>query len=153
MRWILAHIGSRLPAGDPLEALTQTWLRRIGSFAQAETAVFATEAAFWDSLAKKQRRTAPFLVALDSRGREMSSEDFAAWAGALRDRSTQEILFVVGPASGWSEAARDQMGAMPHLVLSLGKMTLAHALARAVLAEQLYRASTILSGHPYHTGH
>ncbi len=60
MRWTLAHIGSRLPAGDPLEALTQTWLRRIGSFAQAETAVFATEAAFWDSLAKKQRRTVPF---------------------------------------------------------------------------------------------
>ncbi len=68
---------------------------------------------------------------------------------------------MVGPASGWNgsggqssfEEARGRLGAMPHLLLSLGKMTLAHALARAVLAEQLYRASTILSGHPYHTGH
>lgn len=79
----------------------------------------------------------------------MSSEGFASWLGARRDEGVQHLVFAVGPASGWSEAARGQA----HLLLSLGPMTLAHALARAVLAEQLYRAFTILAGHPYHSGH
>jgi 23S rRNA (pseudouridine1915-N3)-methyltransferase len=56
------------------------------------------------------------------------------------------MIFAVGPADGWSEAARAQAG----LLLSLGAMTLAHALARLVMAEQIYRALTILAGHPYH---
>jgi len=58
-------------------------------------------------------------------------------------------LFAVGPADGWSEEARSQA----RLLLSLGPMTLAHALARLVMAEQLYRTFTILTGHPYHKGH
>jgi 23S rRNA (pseudouridine1915-N3)-methyltransferase len=79
----------------------------------------------------------------------MTSEAFAAWLGARRDDSVQHMVFAVGPASGWSEPARKRAD----LLLSLGPMTLAHALARLVLAEQLYRAFTILSGHPYHGGH
>jgi 23S rRNA (pseudouridine1915-N3)-methyltransferase len=59
------------------------------------------------------------------------------------------LVFAIGPASGWTEAARTQA----HLLLSLGEMTLAHALARLVMAEQIYRAYTILTGHPYHAGH
>jgi 23S rRNA (pseudouridine1915-N3)-methyltransferase len=59
------------------------------------------------------------------------------------------MVFAIGPADGWSEAARERA----QLLLSLGPMTLAHALARLVVAEQLYRAFTILSGHPYHAGH
>ena len=86
---------------------------------------------------------------LDSRGRQMSSEAFAAWLGARRDEGSQHIVFAVGPASGWSEAARKRA----QLLLSLGPMTLAHALARLVMAEQIYRAFTILTGHPYHAGH
>jgi 23S rRNA (pseudouridine1915-N3)-methyltransferase len=58
-------------------------------------------------------------------------------------------VFAIGPASGWSEAALERA----KLRLSLGSWTLPHALARLVVAEQLYRAFTILSGHPYHTGH
>jgi 23S rRNA (pseudouridine1915-N3)-methyltransferase len=88
-------------------------------------------------------------VLLDSRGRQMTSEAFAAWLGARRDQGTQHIVFAIGPADGWSQAARDRA----QLLLSLGPMTLAHSLARLVMAEQLYRAFTILSGHPYHTGH
>ncbi len=79
----------------------------------------------------------------------MTSEAFAAWVGARRDDGTQHIVFAIGPVSGWSDTAR----ARAQLLLSLGSLTLAHALARLVLAEQLYRAFTILSGHPYHTGH
>jgi len=88
-------------------------------------------------------------VLLDSRGRSMTSEAFAAWLGARRDEGVQHVVFAIGPASGWSDAARKRAG----LLLSLGPMTLAHSLARLVLAEQIYRAFTILSGHPYHTGH
>ena len=89
------------------------------------------------------------LLLLDSRGKTMTSEAFAAWLGGRRDDGAQHMVFAVGPASGWSEPARKRAD----LLLSLGPMTLAHALARLVLAEQLYRAFTILSGHPYHGGH
>ena len=88
-------------------------------------------------------------VLLDSRGRQMTSETFAAWLGARRDEGAQHIVFAIGPADGWSDAARERA----QLLLSLGPMTMAHALARLVVAEQLYRAFTILTGHPYHAGH
>jgi 23S rRNA (pseudouridine1915-N3)-methyltransferase len=58
-------------------------------------------------------------------------------------------VFAVGPADGWSEAARKAA----RMLLSLGQFTVAHPLARLVMAEQIYRATTILTGHPYHTGH
>jgi 23S rRNA (pseudouridine1915-N3)-methyltransferase len=61
----------------------------------------------------------------------------------------QHIVFAIGPADGWTEAERLRAG----LLLSLGPMTLAHSLARLVMAEQVYRAFAILSGHPYHSGH
>lgn len=79
----------------------------------------------------------------------MSSEAFAAWIGAKRDEGSQQVVFAVGPASGWSDAARKRA----QILLSLGQMTIAHALARLLMAEQIYRACTILTGHPYHTGH
>ena len=59
------------------------------------------------------------------------------------------LLFAIGGADGFSDEARRQAS----LVLSLGKMTLPHELARVVLLEQIYRAFTILSNHPYHLGH
>ena len=103
----------------------------------------------FDWASRRQGRTQPVLVLLDSRGRSMTSEAFAAWLGARRDEGAQQVVFAIGPASGWSESARARAG----LLLSLGPMTMAHALARLVLAEQVYRAFTILAGHPYHGGH
>jgi 23S rRNA (pseudouridine1915-N3)-methyltransferase len=98
---------------------------------------------------KQRTRTPAWLVLLDSRGKALSSEELAKWLGSRRDSGQQAIVFAVGPANGWSDAAREQA----QTLLSLGPMTLAHELARLVLAEQLYRAFTILSGHPYHCGH
>ncbi len=98
---------------------------------------------------KSRLRTNPVLVLLDSRGKEFTSERFALWLGTQRDQGQQTIIFAVGPANGWSDDARKQA----NLLLSLGPMTLPHELARVVLSEQVYRAFTILSGHPYHTGH
>lgn len=108
-----------------------------------------TEQALLEWLDRQQGRTPAIPVLLDSRGRPMTSEAFAAWLGARRDQGVQHIVFAIGPASGWSDAARNRA----QLLLSLGSFTMAHALARLVMAEQLYRACTILTGHPYHTGH
>ena len=79
----------------------------------------------------------------------MTSQEFSDWLGRQRDTAAQRIVFAIGPADGWSETSRKRAT----LLLSLGSFTLAHALARLVLAEQLYRAFTILTGHPYHAGH
>jgi 23S rRNA (pseudouridine1915-N3)-methyltransferase len=149
MRVTLAHIGNRLAAADPFEKLTQMWLDRMGSFAETESVAYRSTEAMFEALARAKKGGAQVLVLLDSRGKQMSSEEFATWLGARRDAGVAHIAFAIGPASGWDEDARKQAG----LLLSLSKMTLAHALARAVLAEQIYRAMTILTGHPYHTGH
>ncbi len=100
-------------------------------------------------IARHQKRAPVIAVLLDSRGKQMSSEAFAEWLGRQRDTATQQIVFAIGPANGWSHASRKAAS----LLLSLGPLTLAHALARVVLAEQLYRAFAILTGHPYHAGH
>jgi 23S rRNA (pseudouridine1915-N3)-methyltransferase len=104
---------------------------------------------FFAWLDKQQRRAPAIAVLLDSRGQQMTSEKFAAWIGRHRDNGAQQIIFAIGPADGWSESDKKRAS----LLLSLGPLTLAHALARVVLAEQVYRAFTILTGHPYHSGH
>jgi 23S rRNA (pseudouridine1915-N3)-methyltransferase len=86
---------------------------------------------------------------MDSRGKELSSEEFARFLGEYQERNPLPLVFAVGAADGFSEAAR---GTSQH-IFSLGRMTLAHELARVVLLEQIYRAFTILKGHPYHSGH
>jgi 23S rRNA (pseudouridine1915-N3)-methyltransferase len=149
MNLTLAQIGARSGANDEFEGLTAAYLGRCAAFAHCKAEAFRTETALLDWLKKQQGRTPAIAVLLDSRGRQMSSEIFAAWLGARRDEGTQHIVFAVGPASGWSEAARERA----QLLLSLGPMTMAHALARLAMAEQLYRAFTILTGHPYHAGH
>ncbi|BBK40632.1 ribosomal RNA large subunit methyltransferase H [Allostella vacuolata] len=86
------------------------------------------------------------LVALDPRGRVLSSEDFAQRLGRWRDEGTGDLAFIIGGADGLADSLR----ARAHLLLSFGPMIWPHLLARAMLAEQLFRAHTILTGHPYH---
>ncbi len=149
MQLTVAHIGSRPNSKDGFDALAQVYLARCAPFARCQTEAFKTEEPLLDWLVRQQGRAPAIAVLLDSRGRQMTSESFAAWLGARRDEGAQHIVFAIGPASGWSEGARNRA----NLLLSLGQLTLAHALARLVLAEQLYRAHTILAGHPYHAGH
>lgn len=86
------------------------------------------------------------LVALDERGRVLSSPELAAQLARWRDAGTADAAFVIGGADGLDPSLRDQAD----LVLSFGAMVWPHALARVMLAEQLYRAATILAGSPYH---
>ncbi|HZF44973.1 MAG TPA: 23S rRNA (pseudouridine(1915)-N(3))-methyltransferase RlmH [Sphingomonadaceae bacterium] len=85
-------------------------------------------------------------VLLDERGKQLSSEEFAALLGRWRDDGVREARFVLGAADGHGDAARQ--GA--DLLLAFGKATWPHLLARAMLMEQLFRATSILAGHPYH---
>ena len=149
MQLTLAYVGSSHGPKDGCESLIQSYLERCSSFARCAEVAFRTEKALLDWLGRQRARTPVVPVLLDSRGRQMSSEAFAAWVGSRRDEGDQHLLFAIGPADGWSEEARSQA----RLLLSLGPMTMAHALARLVIAEQLYRAFTILTGQPYHKGH
>lgn len=85
-------------------------------------------------------------VVLDENGKMLSSMAFARFMGEQRDGGTSNLAFLIGGPDGHGPAALDTA----HLMLSIGPMTLAHGLARMVLCEQIYRAVTILSGHPYH---
>lgn len=146
MQLTLAYVGPKGGARDGFGAMTQEYVKRSSAYADCRVEAFRSEEALLGWLGRLKGRAAPMTVLLDERGRQMGSQALAQWLGARRDEGAQQIVFAVGPAEGWSEAARAQAG----LLLSLGAMTLAHALARLVMAEQIYRALTILAGHPYH---
>ena len=133
-----------------IEALTDEYLKRISRYAEVAGVALKDEAAIL-SLASGERqknRERHRLVLLDSRGKQFSSEELAAFLEREQVNATP-LLFAIGGSDGFSEDARRLAGFM----LSLGKMTLPHELARVVLVEQLYRAFTILKNHPYHLGH
>jgi len=134
---------------DAAATLASDFLVRASRYLPCQAQAHNSEAALLAWLDRQTARTAPFLILLDNRGRQLTSEEFAAQIGRLRDRGTQSLVLAIGPADGWSDAARARAG----LVLSFGIITLPHELARVVLAEQIYRALTLLAGHPYHSGH
>ncbi len=146
MAWIGPRQRSKLPHTD---ALTVAYLERCSHFCPTDSAPFPTEAALLASTERQPGRPAATLLLFDSRGDTLTSEQFAQLLGGLRDNGAPRVLLAIGPPDGWSSAALTRA----HRVLSLGRMTLPHELARIVVAEQVYRALTILAGHPYHTGH
>jgi 23S rRNA (pseudouridine1915-N3)-methyltransferase len=91
-------------------------------------------------------RDADIIIALDERGKQLSSEAFARMLAKHRDGGAGTLAILVGGPDGLGE----EVSRLADVRLSLGPMTLPHGLARIVLAEQLYRAATILAGHPYH---
>jgi 23S rRNA (pseudouridine1915-N3)-methyltransferase len=132
-----------------IQSLTAEYLKRLSAYTPLEALALGSEPALLKLAARSANRAPSTLVLLDSRGRQFTSEEFAAFLDEQQNRAAQPLLFAVGPADGFSNLARKQAS----LLLSLGKMTLPHELARVVLLEQLYRAFTILKGHPYHLGH
>jgi 23S rRNA (pseudouridine1915-N3)-methyltransferase len=85
-------------------------------------------------------------IRLDERGETISSAEFAAILGKARDSGRRDLCFIIGGADGIGEAVADRA---PR-AFCFGRMTMPHQLARVLLLEQLYRAATLISGHPYH---
>jgi 23S rRNA (pseudouridine1915-N3)-methyltransferase len=134
---------------SPIQSLTAEYLKRLSRYAGCDAAELMSETALLKLVEKSTSRTQPVLVLLDSRGRQLTSEGIANFLEDHQSHGTQELLFAVGPPDGWSGVTR----AAANNILSFGKITLPHELARVVLLEQLYRGFAILKGHPYHGGH
>lgn len=140
-----------------IQSLTVEYLKRIARYAPVEGIALRDEGALLEMCGralsgkrqKSVREDKSTLALMDSRGKELSSEQFAQFLRDYQDRNPLPLVFAVGGADGFRNETRS---AAQH-ALSFGKITLAHELARVVLLEQLYRAFTILKGHPYHLGH
>jgi 23S rRNA (pseudouridine1915-N3)-methyltransferase len=134
---------------EATDRLIADYIERATRFVPCESELFDTETMLINWLNRQPGRAAAYAILLDSRGQQFSSDEFAAQLGRIRDEGIQRLVFAIGPADGWSPAARQRA----NLLFSFGRITLPHQLARVVLAEQVYRALTILAGHPYHSGH
>ena len=147
MKLTVAWIGKTKESA--IQSLTDEYLKRLSRYVDVQGTTLKDESALLKLGGRQARPTRHTLVLLDSRGKQLSSEEFAEFLRNHQDRNPLPLLFAVGPANGFTEEVRQEA----NLLLSLGKMTVAHELARVVLLEQLYRAFTILKGHPYHLGH
>lgn len=136
----------RAVRNDPAQLLAQDYATRSGRMAPLDVLSYPDEAALFEALSKQAGRVPAQLCFFDPTGDSISSEQFAHYIERVRDGGAQRMIFAVGPADGWSEPSLRRA----HRILALGKMTLPHELARVVVAEQVYRALTILAGHPYH---
>jgi len=125
-----------------MRAVIEDYAKRIGRYLPLEIAEVRDGEAAIKNLDADRAATA---VLLDAGGKSFSSEAFAKWLGEQRDRGTREIVFVCGDADGFPANVRERV---PQKI-SLSAMTYSHELARAMLAEQIYRAFAILSGSPY----
>ena len=144
MKLKIAWIGkTKEPA---IQALTDDYLKRISRYAEVEAVALKDEALLNPGASRRGKCT---LVLLDERGKQFSSEELAKFLGGYQDRNPLPLMFAIGPADGFNGQTRQSAA----FLLSLGRMTLPHELARVVLLEQLYRAFTILKRHPYHIGH
>jgi len=127
-----------------IQRLSDEYVKRISRYAEIEGVTVKDEAAILAIAAGSRCK----LVPLDSRGKQYSSEEFAVFLEREQVNAVP-LLFAIGGSDGFGDEVRKKAG----FVWSLGKLTLPHELARVVMLEQIYRAFTILRGHPYHVGH
>ncbi len=146
MKLTIAWIGkTKNPA---IQSLTDEYLKRVKQYAEVEGITLKDEAGLLRLTGRDGRSPRRRLALLDSRGKQLTSEELAEFVCEHYDTNTP-LIFAIGPADGFTEDLRRHSD----FTLSLGTMTLAHELARVVLLEQVYRAFTILKRHPYHLGH
>ena len=147
MKLTVAWIGkTKEPA---IQSLTDEYVKRLTRYAEVQGIALKDESALLKLCGREARPVRHTLILLDSRGKQLTSEEFAEFLGNYQDRNPLPLLFAVGSANGFTATTRQEA----NLLLSFGKMTIAHELARVVLLEQIYRAFTILKGHPYHLAH
>ena len=151
MKFRIVAVGR--PAVGPIRDAIAEYEKRASRYWPLEIVEVRSEPGRSQNAAAVRRREAERLlerapgtiVALDERGRSLATDAFANWVAERRDRA-EDTSFVIGGAFGLDDSVRQRAG----LVLSVAPWTLQHELARLVLAEQLYRAGTILRGEPYH---
>jgi len=137
--------------GSAEHRLAEEWLRRLpegGSIREVESKI-RVGAKRIDDEGRRLLKAMPdgaAIAILDPRGKDHSSEDLAALIGAWRDNGYGSAAFAIGGADGHATHVRQKA----FCTISFGRATWPHMLCRAMLAEQLYRASMILAGHPYH---
>lgn len=129
-----------------LRAVIDDYVKRISRSCSVEISEVRDGEAAMKQL---EANRAAQLVLLDAAGKAMDSAAFARWLGEQRDSGVRELVVLCGGADGYPAALREVVLKRAHRPLSLSAMTFSHELARAMLAEQLYRAFAILSGSPY----
>ena len=129
----------------PEAALAADWARRAGQVGRP-LGLFPVEIVEVDAPKLLARAGEARLVACDERGPALASRAFAGRLARLRDDGIAHLAFAIGGADGLEPAVRARAAE----TLAFGPQTWPHALARAMLAEQMYRAATILAGLPYH---
>ena len=140
MRLRVLAVGKLKDAG--LEKACEEYVKRSRSFLPIERRALRTN----DAVLDEARSSCGKIVVLDERGEQPTSEEFAAWLRTWRDQGIRAVAFTIGDAHGFDDAHRNAADK----VMGLSKLTLPHRFAQAMLCEQLYRAGTILAGHPYH---
>lgn len=143
MEIILAAVG-RLKAEEA--ALFQRYWQRLRWKARLVELPEKGDKAQEAKALEKACTASPLWVCLDERGQDWDSPRFAAWLGSEFEAGHKPIAFMIGGAAGLAPDLRQRA----QVKLRLGAMTWPHQIARVLLAEQLYRAQTILDGHPYH---
>ena len=126
-----------------IRALVDDYVGRIRRYAEIEIREVRPDSAA--SLKRLELGDGGAVVLLDAAGKELTSERFAEWIKACRDRGERDLIFLCGAAEGFPEA----LARRATLRISLSPLTFSHELARVMLAEQIYRAFALLSGHPY----
>ena len=145
----------RMKSG-PLADLVQTYLKRLTpsgfgplKIIEVETRPHANPELLRQYEGEAIRAKIPegaIVIALDERGKPLSSQVFSDWIARHRSGGTQHLVFVIGGANGLDDTVRSRA----NLLMTLGEMTWPHMIVRLLLLEQLYRAQQILAGHPYH---
>ena len=128
---------------EEFRTLLDDYVRRIRHY--AEVAVSELRDGSPAALRKLKLDPGATIVLLDAAGGQFTTPQFARWLTDLRERGARELVFLCGDAAGFP----DELRASAKQNLSLSTLTVPHEFARVILAEQIYRAFTILAGHPY----
>ena len=145
----LVTLGRAARAELPLSQALRDYIERCRRMVPAQHVSVADEAAFARWLQANAPRPSGWLVLLDPGGKLLTSDNIATEMRQVQDAGRRKLVFAIGPHNGWAPESL----ARADLLLSFGRITLPHELAAVVAAEQIYRALTILAGHPYHLGH
>ncbi len=127
-----------------IENIFENYLKKINYFKKAEHIILKNDKFFEKKILEKTEKK--YLVCLEATGKNFSSEEFANFLEKKEIEGESEIFFVVAPAEGFS----DEFKKKANFLFSLSKLTFAHDLALLLLAENIFRAYTILNNHPYH---